>query len=202
MTAALADAPAQPGARIGPNAILQMIPVLDAHTGPDIRRALCAEAGIVELPDGSGMVPEGPAAALHQALRRRMPHEASRIARAAGLATGDYILAHRIPRFAQIVLRASPACLAAPVLARAIAKHAWTFAGSGRFEIAGTAPIVFALHDNPVVRGERSTVPLCHWHAAVFERLFATLVTPRAQVTEAECCAMGAPACRFEIRLR
>ena len=206
MAAALADAPpdaaAHGGARIGPNAILQMVPVLDAHTGPEIRRSLLAEAGVIELPDGSGLIPEGPAAALHQALRRKLPHEAPRIAREAGLGTADYILAHRIPAPAQVLLRALPAPLAAPVLAKAIAKHAWTFAGSGRFAVAAIRPLVFTLEDNPVVRGERSDRPLCAWHEAVFERLFRTLVSPRAAVTETACCAQGAPACRFEIRLR
>ena len=202
MALALADAPPEEGARIGPNAILQMVPVLDAQTGPEMRRALLAEAGVIELPDGSGMIPEGPAAALHQALRRRLPHEAPGIARAAGLGTGDYILAHRIPRPAQALLRALPAPLAAPILARAIAKHAWTFAGSGRFAVAPGRPLTFTLADNPVVRGETSAVPLCHWHVAVFERLFRALVSPRVRVTETECCAQGAPACRFELRLR
>lgn len=206
MAAALAGAPPgaspQGGARIGPNAILQMVPALDAHTGPDIRRALLAEAGVIELPDGSGLIPEGPAAALHQALRRRLPHEAPRIAREAGLGTADYILAHRIPKPAQAVLKALPPALAAPVLAKAIARHAWTFAGSGRFAVASIRPLVFTLEDNPVVRGERSDRPLCAWHEAVFERLFRSLVSPRAAATETACCAQGAPACRFAIRLR
>jgi divinyl protochlorophyllide a 8-vinyl-reductase len=201
MPAALASrAPANPGARIGPNAILQMLPVLDAATGPETRRALLAEAGVIEIPDGSSMIPEGPAAALHQALRRRLPHEAPEIARTAGLGTGDYILAHRIPKPAQSLLKLLPPALAAPVLARAIAKHAWTFAGSGRFEIASTRPLVFEIQDNPVVRGETSPVPLCHWHVAVFERLFRQLVSPRMEVTETACCAQGAPACRFALR--
>jgi divinyl protochlorophyllide a 8-vinyl-reductase len=196
------ESPAHGGARIGPNAILQMVPVLDAHTGPDVRRSLLAEAGVIELPDGSGMIPEGPAAALHQALRRRLPHEAPQIAREAGLGTGDYILAHRIPRTAQALLRVLPARLAAPILARAIARHAWTFAGSGTFAIAARTPLTFTLVDNPVVRGERSAVPLCAWHEAVFERLFRRLVSRSALVTETQCCAQGAPACRFEVRLR
>lgn len=199
---AASAAPPDAGARIGPNAILQMVPVLDAHTGPEVRRALLADAGIIDLPDGSGMIPEGPAAALHQTLRRKLPHEAPAIARDAGLATGDYILAHRIPAAAQILLRLLPARLSARALARAIAKHAWTFSGSGTFEIAATTPLTFALHDNPVVRGERAAAPLCHWHAAVFERLFQRLVSKEAHVRETKCCAMGAGACRFEVRLR
>jgi len=197
-----ADAPPACGARIGPNAILQMLPVLDAHVGAETRRALLAEAGVIAIPDGASMIPEGPAAALHQALRRRLPREAPAIAREAGLGTADYILAHRIPRPAQRLLRLMPAALAAPILARAISRHAWTFAGSGRFEVAAARPLAFTLRDNPVVRGERAADPLCHWHVAVFERLFRTLVSPRARVTETACCAQGAPACRFEIALR
>jgi divinyl protochlorophyllide a 8-vinyl-reductase len=36
----------------------------------------------------------------------------------------------------------------------------------------------------------------------VFERLFRRLVSRSAHVTETQCCAQGAPACRFEVRLR
>ncbi|MEM9249452.1 MAG: bacteriochlorophyll 4-vinyl reductase [Pseudomonadota bacterium] len=187
-------------ARIGPNAILQLVPVLDAHTGPELRQALLSEAGIVTLPDNSGLIPEAPAAALHQVMRRRLPHRAAEMAREAGLATGDYILAHRIPLRAQSVLRRLPGWAAAPILARAIARHAWTFAGSGRFSIERYRPLVFALQDNPVVRGEHSDTPLCHWHAAVFERLFQNLIWPQAHVQEVTCCAMGADACRFSIQ--
>jgi divinyl protochlorophyllide a 8-vinyl-reductase len=95
-----------------------------------------------------------------------------------------------------------PAGLAAPILSRAIATHAWTFAGSGCFKIEALRPPVFLIHDNPVVRGEASDVPLCHWHAAVFERLFRRLVSRRTTVAETACCAQGAPACRFALRLR
>jgi divinyl protochlorophyllide a 8-vinyl-reductase len=45
-------------------------------------------------------------------------------------------------------------------LGKAIARHAWTFAGSGRFRVV--APLVFEIADNPIVRGEVSDVPLCH----------------------------------------
>jgi divinyl protochlorophyllide a 8-vinyl-reductase len=68
---------------------------------------------------------------------------------------------------------------------------------SGRFKTCG--PLAFEIADNPIVRGERSAVPLCHWHAAVFETLYRTLVDPRLRCAEVACCAMGAPACRFEL---
>ena len=145
------------------------------------------------------MMDEGPAAAMHQALRRDLPDRAAALARAAGLATGDYILAHRIPKPAQALLRRLPVPVAAWLLTRAIAQHSWTFAGSGRFEVLSTRPLSFRILDNPVVRGERADGPICHWHAAVFERLFATLVHPGYRAVETACCATGAPACVFEI---
>jgi divinyl protochlorophyllide a 8-vinyl-reductase len=37
---------------------------------------------------------------------------------------------------------------------------------------------VFGIADNPVVRGEVAARPICDWHVAVFERLFADLVGP------------------------
>ena len=195
------DDPA-PAGRIGPNAILQLVPVLDATLGRPARDRLLHLSGIDALPDGSGMIDETPVARLHQSLRRHYPGRAPALSRAAGQGTADYILAHRIPKPARTLLRALPASLAAPLLSRAIAGNAWTFAGSGRFRLASTRPPVFEIAANPLVRGESSFVPLCHWHAAVFERLFAALVHPAATSRESACCAMGAQACRFEVTWR
>jgi divinyl protochlorophyllide a 8-vinyl-reductase len=141
----------------------------------------------------------GAAARLHQALRTEMPEVAPMLAREAGWRTADYILAHRIPKKAQTLLKLMPARLSAPILARAVEKHAWTFCGSGGFSLVSKWPVVFEIADNPVVRGEHSDTPLCHWHAAVFERLFSTLCGPDWRCTEAHCCAQGAPACHFEM---
>jgi divinyl protochlorophyllide a 8-vinyl-reductase len=190
-----------PVARIGPNAILQLVPVLDTAIGPTRRGALCAAAGIDELPSGNAMIDEAPVARLHQVLRRELPNDATHLSRQAGLATGDYIMAHRIPGAAQRLLRVLPAPLSGRLLARAIATHAWTFAGSGQFRVASTRPLVFEIADNPVVRGERSMEPVCHWHAAVFERLYRKLVANDYVVEETGCCAAGADVCRFELRL-
>jgi divinyl protochlorophyllide a 8-vinyl-reductase len=118
--------------------------------------------------------------------------------RAAGLATADYILANRIPKPAQTLIRLMPARLGARVLAGAIAKHAWTFAGTGAFAIAARAPLVFEIGRNPLAVEGRS--PSCTWHAGVFERLFARLVWPGGvRVRETACCGCGDPACRFEL---
>ena len=190
---------AEAGARIGPNAVLQLVPVLDAHLGTDQRCALLDEAGIRVLPDGTRMIDEQPVARLHQVLRARHPDRARTLAARAGTATGDYILRHRIPGPAQRLLRALPAPLSARLLARAIAKHAWTFAGSGRFRIASARPLVFEIADNPVVRGERAAAPVCDWHAAVFEQLYRALVSEDYVVRESHCAAQGADRCRFEL---
>lgn len=195
------QAPPARAGRIGPNAILQLVPVLERVGGRELRDRLFAAAGIWHLPVAEGLIDEAPVARLHQEMRRQVPDLAPVIAWEAGTRTGDYILAHRIPALAQRVLKVLPPGLARPVLVTAIEQHAWTFAGSGRFEVVSRRPLVFAIHDNPVVRGERSDHPLCHWHAAVFERLFRVLVHPGTVVRETACAATGAPCCRFEVAL-
>ncbi len=189
-------------ARIGPNAVLQHLPVLDAVLGLRRRTALFACAGVAVPPPDAGMLPENEVARLHRAVRLYVPGAAARIGRAAGLATGDYILAHRIPAPARRLVRVLPAPLGARLLAGAIARHAWTFAGSGRFAIAAHRPLVFTIADNPLCGGVDAPGPVCDWHAAVFERLFARLVWPGVTVRETSCCGAGAPACRFELRAR
>ena len=186
--------------RIGPNALLQLIPVLDRTLGAPDRLRLFARAGAGAVPSDQ-MIAEGPVAQVHRAIRARLPDQAQALMQEAGRGTADYILAHRIPKPAQRLLRALPRRLAAPLLARAIARNAWTFAGSGQFRIVSVRPLVFEIADNPMVRGEAALHPVCAWHVAVFQRLFAALVDPRAAVTETACCACGAPACRFVLHL-
>jgi divinyl protochlorophyllide a 8-vinyl-reductase len=176
-----------------------MVPVLRDAGGDDLVARLLDMAGIQALPSDAGLMAEGPAARLHQALRRDRPADAAQLAAQAGARTADYILAHRIPRVAQTVLRLLPRSAALPILSRAIARHAWTFAGSGQFTLIG--PGLFQIAANPIVAGESAHRPLCHWHAAVFERLFRVLVDDRLRATEIACCACGDPACRFHVAL-
>lgn len=192
---------ASDGARIGPNAILQHLPVLDEAIGEALRGALLHRAGVAEPPPDAGMLPEDDVTRLHHAVRLFLPDRAASIQRAAGLATGDYILAHRIPALAQRLIRALPAPLGARLLALAITKHAWTFAGSGRFRVLGHGPLRVEIRDNPLASGP-ADAPICHWHAAVFERLFSALVWPKVHVVEECCTAMGDPACIFRIAPR
>jgi divinyl protochlorophyllide a 8-vinyl-reductase len=127
---------------------------------------------------------------------------AREVAAEAGAATGDYLLAHRIPGFAQRVLRVLPAPLASRVLLKAITQHAWTFAGSGHFHAHPGQPVVITIGDCAICRGARAAEPCCDYYSATFTRLFAVLVHPRATTREVACIAAGAPACRFEISWR
>lgn len=182
---------------IGPNAILQLAPVLDRTVGPEVHAGILARAGLAELPDGSSMIPEDPVARVHRELRRSLPGRAPAMAREAGRRTADYIMAYRIPGPAQALLKILPAPVAARLLSRAIARHAWTFAGSGQFQVC--SPYCFEIRHNPMVRGEVADHPLCDWHAAVYARLYQVLVGGALTCRETACSAVHGCACRFEL---
>lgn len=184
---------------IGPNAILQLLPILDHAVGPGRRAQLLARAGIFEVPDGSRMICETDAARLHRQLRLEEADAAPNLAELAGTATGDYILRNRIPGPAQAVLKVIPASVSAFVLSRAIARNAWTFVGSGNLHVA--SPTVFVIEDNPLVAGEHSEHCLCKWHEGVFARLYQVLVEPEYTCREVCCRAQGfGNKCRFELQ--
>jgi divinyl protochlorophyllide a 8-vinyl-reductase len=100
----------------------------------------------------------------------------------------------------QSLLRCLPSQLSSRILNRAIARHAWTFAGSGSFRIAPGAPLRFVIAGGAISRGIHSGEPVCDFYAATFQRLYRELVNPRATVVEIACEAAGAPACVFELR--
>ena len=79
----------------------------------------------------------------------------------AGSRTGDYLLANRIPVWARAILKALPAAVSSRLLARAIAAHAWTFVGSGRFVCNPGEASNFEIWSNPFCAGERSDAPTC-----------------------------------------
>ncbi|MEM7641657.1 MAG: bacteriochlorophyll 4-vinyl reductase [Pseudomonadota bacterium] len=183
---------------IGPNAVLQVVPVLDRFCGPERRTQILAAAGIFEIPDGKSMIPETIAARLHRQLRLEEPEMAPILATQAGFETANYILENRIPSLAQAMLKSLPRGPASRILARAIEKNAWTFAGSGAFN--AETPWSFVIRENPIVRNEVSDLPLCAWHAAVFERLYRVLVSPHCRCEETCCAAQGAgKTCQFKI---
>ena len=201
--AGLGDAAPSSG-RIGPNAITRLAEAMDAQHGNTATRSLFVAAGLARyLDDPPGaMVDETEVITLHRTGRAQLGLATfAAVARLAGQLTGDYVLRHRIPRPARILLRLLPGTLASKVLVRAIAAHAWTFAGSGGFSYQPYRHgMLLIIRDSPLARGEQSTVPLCDFYTATFERIFRQLVSRKAEVSEVGCAATGARACCFDVR--
>lgn len=187
-----------PKGLIGPNAILQLLPLIETLEGPSRVAQMLEGAGLVDVPDGNSMIPEGDVARLHRHLRLKEPKRAAVLSAEAGVRTADYILAHRIPKPVQLGLKALPARVAVRLLSTAIRRHAWTFVGSGQFHVRN--PWAFEIVDNPLIRGETSDTCLCDWHGSVFARLYQSLVSPRCRCKETQCGAKDAgKTCRFEL---
>lgn len=189
-------------ARIGPNAVIRLVEALDACEGRAVTTKLFRLAGLehyVGAPPQS-MVAEDEVTVLHRHLRETLPLSRARtVGWIAGQRTAEYLLANRIPKPMQRVLKLLPRRVSAFILLTAIGKHAWTFAGSARFSWRLGHPIAFSLDDCPLCRGTSAEVPCCDYYAATFETLFRTLIDSQATVTETACIAAGAPACRFKI---
>lgn len=199
-------------ARIGPNAILRLIEALDERFGRTKTEAVFRAAGqhenLATLPDA--MVDERSITALYTSLPTQLGFaDAAEVSAHAGLLTGDYLLAHRIPAAAQRLMKLMPAALAARTLLAAIDMHSWTFAGSGNFERqhveraggGGRSRVYWRLSvaNCPICRGASFAEPACAYYAATFERIFRHVVAASARVTETECQANGASACVFEV---
>lgn len=187
------------GAQIGPNAIMQMLGPIERRCGRVVLQELLTAAGIDRLPDMTGLIDEDPAIRLHATLRRALPCQAAEISREAGLRTAEYILANRIPAPARAILPFLPVRLSTRILANAVAKHAWTFAGSGRFRVASHRPLVLEISENPLAPAPDAEANCCYWHQAVFETLFRRLASPRTHVDEVQCCGRGDPCCAFVV---
>jgi divinyl protochlorophyllide a 8-vinyl-reductase len=188
--------------RIGPNAVTRVAEALQARFPPDEVARVFALAGLENyLRDPpQRMVDEREVTRLHWTLRDELGvPQALEVAGQAGILTGDYLLAHRIPAPIQRLLAILPAPLASRVLIDAIRRHSWTFAGSGELRVRKSYPPELAITGCCVCRGAESDVPLCAFYRAAIERLFRALVHPRASVEETVCQAQGAEACTFRI---
>jgi divinyl protochlorophyllide a 8-vinyl-reductase len=191
------------GGRIGPNAITRMAEAMRNSIGDQHARSIFAAAGLQDRLDHppQAMVPEREVTLLHRATRDALgAAHATQLARRAGMLTGQYLLAHRIPKPMQWLLRALPAPIAARLLVRAIARHAWTFAGSGRFSARPGHPLVLEVAGGPIALAGPAEQPVCDFYTATFGTLFRALVNAEAQVVETQCTAMGATSCLFEVR--
>ena len=203
MVAVVSDAPiagdkdAGRAGLVGPNSVIQLAHALNDLAGDGVARDVFAKAGLSGLLDHlpDEMVDERVPARLFDALWRTLPGASARIIAAdAGRRTARYILKHRIPGPAQLVLRWLPSPLARRLLLMAIEKHAWTFAGSGRCVTRWGNPASIDIEGNTLA------MPGCVWHVAVFETLFTGLGRGPPHVEHPHCGVAGAASCRFEIR--
>jgi divinyl protochlorophyllide a 8-vinyl-reductase len=193
-------------ARIGPNAITRVEAALTAQLGEEACLCVFSRAGLLRhlANPPTDMVPEADVMRLHAELHDALPAaEADAVAAEAGRQTADYLLRVRIPRLAQMALRLLPKATAALLFTRAIARHAWTFGGSGRFSATRDAGgLVLLITDNPAARGYRADRPSCHYFAETFRGLYTAILGPRVRVVETQCEAAGAEACRFRVTWR
>lgn len=197
MTAPGATAP--PAGRIGPNVIIQTAHALSARVGDDAADRLLVQStahSLAELPQE--MVDETMANALVRAVHDAYGLAFAReVMRDSGRRTGDYLLAHRIPKPAQWLLPLLPNEMALRVLLAAIGKHTWTFAGSAHVYITRGDPAVITIEGCPLCAGQRSREPLCDFYAGTFGRLAQALLGPNGWAEEVACEARGDSACRF-----
>ena len=192
--------------RIGPNAIIQVAFELQSRFGRARAEQLVFDATgyrLDALP--TEMVAESEAQALARALVAQLGVTlATNILREAGHRTGDYLLAHRIPRVAQWVMRLAPRRIGLSILLRAMQSNAWTFAGSGQFVITPPSStthvpdLVFT--SCAMCRDMHETQPMCDFYAGTFERLIRAVVSRYAGVFEVQCMALGDAQCRFELQ--
>ncbi len=147
------------------------------------------------------LIPEARFVEVIDQLRERLPRERSEeVLGWGGALTAEYVARHRIGGAAKWLLRALPPRASLPLLLRAIRRHAWTFAGAGRFDFEGPFPGTLILEDAPTCRRAQAGGHLCSYYQAAFEGLLS-LAAPGIQVRETECQALGADRCRFSITL-
>jgi divinyl protochlorophyllide a 8-vinyl-reductase len=184
---------------VGPNVIIQLRHVLVERLGGEGAAALLTRAGLARYTarDPDGMVSEVDVRRLFlQVVEDLGPPEAEQVLYEAGRRTGRYIIENRIPRPAARLMQGLPRILAAPILLRAIAAHAWTFAGSGDARVSLWPRLALSIGGNPLA------TPGCAWHRGVLEMLFQTLASKTARVDHARCCARGDRDCLTILRMR
>ena len=191
-------------ARIGPNSIIQTVGAIEEERGYKATRSFLREIGqdafAEQLP--TTMIDEVAFISLIGAIRTELGVEAAgRILARSGERTADYLLAHRIPAPAHVILPRLPRRLGLNLLLKAISGHAWTFAGTGRFSYTVDAKgAILSLADSPECRGMTAVQPICRYYESCFQALLRPLIDRRLVVREVACAAQGNEACVFEVR--
>ncbi|MCG5498580.1 bacteriochlorophyll 4-vinyl reductase [Ectothiorhodospira variabilis] len=192
-------------ARIGPNSITRMAQALRHQHDEPLTTRIFEAAGLTDhlTHPPTTMVDERDVTALHRALREALsPEQAAAVSLEAGHLTGDYLLANRIPKPVQSILKLLPAGPSSRILLKAIERNAWTFTGSGQFQVSHRPNLTLTITNSPLCRDAQSAHPVCDYYAGTFQRLFQVLVHPETRVTETQCAAAGVAHCVFEVRWR
>ena len=189
--------PAVPGF-MGPLSILKVVEATEKICGASASEELLKSAQVFRLPAHDEPVRETRVADLHAALRREFPDKVELIARLAGRLSADFVMEHRMSQRAQSMLQSMPWHISAWLLGRSTELNSWTFAGSGKFSIVGR--LDFEIEGNPVIKGQETDAPICHYHAAQLERLFQKMVDVNLVCVETACAAAGDDHCHFSIR--
>lgn len=195
-----------PPARIGPNAVLQTLRALREREPAEVSARVALRAELPALLP-AGMIPEAWFVRLLVAVRDELsPERAEAVLRLSGAYTAAYVGQNRIPAPVRGLLAVTPERLALPMLLSAFRRHAWTFAGAGRFDVdEARYPSTIVLDGAPTCRREaaRAVAPgrlTGAYYEAAFEGLLR-LAAPHARVREVACQSGSAAFCRFEITL-
>jgi divinyl protochlorophyllide a 8-vinyl-reductase len=187
--------------RIGPNAVIQTVRALEERCGSaEAARMLAGRPArwLAERP--SAMVDERDFRDLVEAIGAAMPaDEASAVLYRSGRLTGEYVLANRIPRIAQTLIRALRRGPGPAILLRAIGANAGTFGESGSYAYtAGGTPRVQIA--NPVLSASPElAAAVCAYNRGAFEALFRGLIDAQASIVEEHCQATGGNTCTYRI---
>lgn len=187
---------------IGPNAVTRLAEALVEMEGPARCTEIFGKAGLAcYLSDPpQEMVPEEHVAELHKVMHGVLGGCCARaVGWRAGELTGAYLLANRVPKLAQVLLRHTPKAVSVRLMAAAIAGHAWTFTGGGTLGWRCGRTLFITIRGSPVARRLQTGEPACSYYAATFEAIFTAVVGPGVAVHERACEATGAEACLFEV---
>ncbi len=175
-------------ALIGPNAMIQTARALEKRLGEPEARRILRLAGFESLLDVEpcGMQPEREFLALVTCLVEVLPDAvAHAVLHEAGVRTGAYVLRHRIPGAAKLLVRGLPPRVRIRLVLEAIARHAWTFAGSGAFEFRTKPDVRLTLRLGSPARQLPSTGPLHAYYHGALETLLRALVSRDVALGEA-----------------
>lgn len=166
-------------ARIGPNAVIRTVQELEGILGRTDTERMLRRFGLEHLlhvePDG--MRPEEEFLRLVKAVTESLPPETARaVLLSAGRSTGSYVLENRIPGVFRKLAPVLPRTVRLRLLLSAFQRHAWTFAGSGRFEVEVGTPARMRLELAPEARELPSRIPLIAYYTGSFEVLLRAMV--------------------------